>query len=270
MPQSSQRRHGRVSPIAERRARAEAARVVSGLGLELPEHIRIEDIAWSKGLRITEGGLTGAAARVASFNGRGVIRVRAGDLDSPRGRFSIAHELGHFLLHQARMRACSDTDMTALHTDGRDEAQANVFAAELLVPEAMCRPLCDVIEPDLSTARLIADTFNVSLTAAAFRLVELVAVPCALLFVEASRIRWFRAGGAFRARLNTLGPPHRLSLVARALRERRSQGPEAVDAECWLEDDESALELVEDVVVMPSLGGALVLLQAPDRDEDEE
>ncbi len=244
--------------------------MVAGLGLELPEHIRIEDIAWSRGLRVTEGGLTGAAARVASLNGRGVIRVRAGDLDSPRGRFSVAHELGHFLLHQARMRACSDTDMTALHTDGRDEAQANVFASELLVPEAMCRPFCEVTEPDLSTARLIAHTFNVSLTAAAFRLVELVAVPCALLFVEPSRIRWFRTGGAFRARLNILGPPHRLSLAARAMTERRSQGPEVVDAGCWLEDDDCSVELVEDVVVMPSLGGALVLLQAPGGDDDEE
>jgi Zn-dependent peptidase ImmA (M78 family) len=99
-----------------------------------------------------------------------------------RQRFSIAHELGHYLLH----RNSSDLFVDAApiffrddrSSDGteRQEIQANAFAAELLMPEDMLRaqltnrPL-DVFD-DIAM-RQLAVRFGVSVQALSIRLTRL-------------------------------------------------------------------------------------------------
>jgi hypothetical protein len=86
----------------------------------------------------------------ANANG-GYILVNSDD-PVPRRRFTAAHELGHFLLH---FRAAEvdpiagflQEDETIAETDDEHqdlatmERQANLFAAELLMPEAICRQI---------------------------------------------------------------------------------------------------------------------------------
>ncbi len=62
----------------------------------------------------------------------------------PRRRFTAAHELGHFVLHRATMgRFRADTDWTLREADDDVadgmEREANRFAAELLLPDDVCR-----------------------------------------------------------------------------------------------------------------------------------
>ena len=79
-----------------------------------------------------------------------------------RFRFSIAHELGHYLLRHR----------TVAHIDGERspqlERQADIFAAELLLPEAYLRA-------DLETHTLpeLAERYRVSRQALEIRLKNL-------------------------------------------------------------------------------------------------
>ena len=89
--------------------------------------------------------------------GGGYILVRADD-PLPRRRFTAAHELGHYLLHfLPRLDAERDRVMQIVQDDGADtvredeelslpemERQANQFAAELLMPEAVCRTVTEL------------------------------------------------------------------------------------------------------------------------------
>ena len=88
----------------------------------------------------------------------GYILVRADD-PLPRRRFTAAHELGHSLLHfLPRWQATKDVETYLEQDDAADmvreeekaaddkalslpemERQANQFAAELLMPESVCR-----------------------------------------------------------------------------------------------------------------------------------
>jgi Zn-dependent peptidase ImmA (M78 family) len=84
----------------------------------------------------------------------GYIFVRRGD-NLPRRRFTAAHELGHYRLHLAPALARSDyADAEMIQSDeeiaesgeadlAAMERQANRFAAELIMPEAVCRSLLD-------------------------------------------------------------------------------------------------------------------------------
>jgi hypothetical protein len=100
---------------------------------------------------------------VANASG-GYIFVRA-DADNPisRRRFTAAHELGHYLLHflPSLEKRC-DSDVYFVQSDSKEtvqegaeagndkvlslpelERQANRFAAELLMPESICRAVSE-------------------------------------------------------------------------------------------------------------------------------
>jgi Zn-dependent peptidase ImmA (M78 family) len=100
-----------------------------------------------------------------------------------RQRFTIAHELGHFLLHtndkvhvdrgfEVRLRNEESSQGTNV-----DEKEANLFAAELLMPkEFIERDLQDIEAVDLMEERTIkslAEKYQVSAHAFAFRLAYL-------------------------------------------------------------------------------------------------
>jgi hypothetical protein len=91
--------------------------------------------------------------------GGGCVLVRRDD-PLPRRRFSAAHELGHYLMHhrpewladdepdaitddepEAVIEAAPDDDAIADPALVERERQANRFAAELLMPAALCRHL---------------------------------------------------------------------------------------------------------------------------------
>lgn len=99
-----------------------------------------------------------------------------------RQRFTIAHELGHFLLHQEATKVFVDSTLTFYRdersSDGiyQQEIEANTFAAELLLPEQAVRAAfsqsnIDIFD-DVAIARLAA-RFDVSAQALMIRLVRL-------------------------------------------------------------------------------------------------
>lgn len=83
-----------------------------------------------------------------------------------RQRFTVAHEIGHFLLHKPKER---HSDVTFARRSGgrnRMEMEADNFAANLLMPEAEFRSLIASGETSLDR---IASKFGVSVMAAKYR-----------------------------------------------------------------------------------------------------
>jgi len=87
-----------------------------------------------------------------------------------RQRFTIAHEIGHFVLHKPSERIIDIT--FARRAGGRDriENEADEFAAKLLMPEATVRSL---IASGLSSLEALANHFRVSLMAVKYRVQSL-------------------------------------------------------------------------------------------------
>ena len=82
-----------------------------------------------------------------------------------RLRFTIAHEIGHFLLHQDR--AVTERGGATNRATARFEHEADQFAAELLMPEHLVR---QAVLEDGADARRLADRFDVSAQAMSLRL----------------------------------------------------------------------------------------------------
>lgn len=254
-----------------RRAEEIARKLLAEYGLVEPMPIPVEDIAWDKGAEIVHGGLRGATARLTMLEERAVIRVADGSESAGRVRFSVAHELGHFLLHRARLpEFCQEVDFHAWQSSRPLEQEANVFATELLLPTEMVRPLCEVEEVDFAPARQLADRFDVSLTAAAIRFVTFCPAPCALAMSDSRHVRWSWPNPVWRGVLRRTGDSlHAQSLAARVLRQGLSLEEDSVGVDVWLDDAaELDFEIIEFVVKMPKLGVALSLLWGQESEDE--
>lgn len=129
-----------------------------------------------------EGGLSGMVHRRP--DGSGVIGVNS--YHSPmRQRFTIAHEIGHLLLHgdeevhiDEKLPLGRRDELSSQAKDPR-EIEANQFAAELLMPESLVRDVVGQIvedDPKISVDEAIEKlgrTFRVSQLAMTHRLTNL-------------------------------------------------------------------------------------------------
>lgn len=96
------------------------------------------------------------------------IYVSAMDSED-RQRFTIAHELGHYFIHY--LQDTSGTPKTQYYRTsyaqgGREEYEANIFAASLLMPEQKFKQHFKLRDGDLSA---VARDFGVSIAAAGVR-----------------------------------------------------------------------------------------------------
>ena len=147
-------------------------------GAEIP--VPVESIAedWL-GLRIEETDLGDCSGML--IPSERLIRVNAseamsGDTPTRRIRFTIAHELGHWICHARGLddapTFCRSQDL-AQDADRALEREANVFGAELLMPEAAVRAAWAAL-PDTAG---VAERFGVSRLAAQWRLYSFDLVP---------------------------------------------------------------------------------------------
>jgi Zn-dependent peptidase ImmA (M78 family) len=92
--------------------------------------------------------------------------VLRGATSEQRRRFTIAHEIGHFVLHPQRLAPNRGGDPGNAARQ-QQEHEADQFAAELLMPEDLVREAVVLHGPD---AVRLADRFGVSRAAMQVRL----------------------------------------------------------------------------------------------------
>lgn len=126
-----------------------------------------------------EGELSGMVHRRP--DGKAVIGVNSSH-SANRQRFTIAHELGHLLLHGEEevhideKRPLGRRDEVSSQAVDPREIEANQFAAELLMPASFVRVRVDALDPSTSMEEaidLLAREFDVSSQAMTHRLTNL-------------------------------------------------------------------------------------------------
>lgn len=123
---------------------------------------------------------TGISGQIAREGNRYVIRVNRNEARE-RQRFTIGHELSHFLLHKdvvdASPRGITDNVLYRSGAPERIEYEANRLAADLVMPMALVeQKLRDEFNGIVTEATIesLADSFEVSKAAMEIRLSTLV------------------------------------------------------------------------------------------------
>lgn len=156
-----------------KRAEREAERLVAKYYKKPP--VDPEAIAEAEGVRVVYARFNGAmSAKIAGYSDPNRSRIVVNqDLPFNRKTYTIAHELGHYVLHKDYL---SDDGAYQIFPrmnsyDGPkppEEQEADAFAANLLVPIEMLRTYAD-----LASIRELAQMFMVSQDVILFRMKHL-------------------------------------------------------------------------------------------------
>lgn len=196
-----------------------------------------------------------------------------------RRRFSIGHEFGHYHMpkhHATTYFKCTEADMRTRAGDtARLEWEANEFAAELLMPRNLFS--ADAAKRDLSfeTVHHLAakEMYDVSVTAAAWRLVQVSREPCALVATWAGRVEWVARSASFRLPLIEKRQPLSPDSIAAAVRrgDVLSGGSESVPWYAWFDGTSTEhVQLLESAHSIPSLDQVLSLLWVIEADPEDD
>jgi Zn-dependent peptidase ImmA (M78 family) len=166
------------------RAEREAVRLLGETGQQRALPVDVEAIARHLGAQIVAEHLDRTVSGMLyRDDDHVVIGVNAAHPERRR-RYTIAHELGHLVLHKGRPLVVDHVrvnfrDANSSTATDYEEIQANAFAAELLMPHdqviANARPAFEGPESrsEAIVVRDLADGFDVSEQAMEYRLINL-------------------------------------------------------------------------------------------------
>jgi Zn-dependent peptidase ImmA (M78 family) len=244
-----------------------ARQVLRDLDLKHPTELEIEAIAYARGALVRAAPTKGARANLLRMGARGVISVD--DLRFEERRWAIAHELGHFETHAnvSYLGFCTGEDLRAdYHGSGR-EPEANAFAAELLMPEQLFQKRVDKVpKPSWRSVQEMATEFQVSLTAAAHRFVELSWERVALFISKDGKIVSSRGRRDFGTRRKKNEQLDSESLAYDYFAKQKTwPGAQRVSAEAWSPTARDNEEVYEELFPLHSYKSVLSLVWFPAR-----
>ena len=165
------------------KAETEATRLLAETGQEVDLPVDVAAIARHLDAQVVEEKFDRAVSGMLYRDGdHVVIGVNSAHVDRRR-RFTIAHEIGHLVLHKGRPLVLDHVrvnfrDANSSTASDLEEIQANAFAAEILMPKdqviANARRL--LADDSMTEAAVIADLaqgFDVSEQAMEYRLINL-------------------------------------------------------------------------------------------------
>ena len=224
-----------------------------------------------------------AALVTDAVKSSGAVLVAKGQ-SQQRRRFSIGHELGHFLIPTHTMPVgapllCSAEQLRLLDTKDQDrrrrmEAEANRFAALLLMPPPILRAeLRKIRSPEVSDIVRLASLFGVSKDAMARAYVDNSRQALAIIVIRNGRLlRLCRNDRQFPWIDVALGMPvPQRSAYLDGIRNPGDVSPiEDCEPEVWLSSTSARkVEVMTEQVLEQKSGFALLMLHAEMSDDDD-
>lgn len=236
-------------------SRAIARKTITDLGINTPSDLMyLEDICWALGAFVQYEDLDGAEARISMDDEQAVITVQQNIKYPARTRFSVGHELGHFLLHKGKQNnfLCNPKDMQdwfASEAQKQLEVEANEFSIELLIPHDFALPILKKQKPSWSAVQEIAETFQMSLSASIKRFIELSPEAVAAVYFNKNGVTHHFRSKSFEDNNFWVdkGPLSRATFAFDAAQGKAPDGMMSVSASDWFKvkpwlEDETILE----------------------------
>jgi len=204
-------------------------------GIVKPADLSLDTILACKNIFVREAEIDGAEARILMREDSAVITISNRIQNQQKRKFILSHELGHFVMHRFNQLMLTDTDETFdswyKNNFVDQEVEANLFAAEYLMPsklfEKVCKSVCkdhpEILRDGLDLPVLmdaIARYFDVSMTAAFLRFVDCGIHPVIAVGCKDGIVSWFKWSSDF---------PHYIHAFNRHLPPR----PESVASEVF-------------------------------------
>lgn len=197
---------------------------------------------------------------------KGIIAVKRNIREQGRKRFTICHEIGHFILpgHGTKDCICKADEVESWRRSlPEQELAANRFAGELLLPYKEVAPLVQRKTATISLAKDISKEFGSSLTAASLKCVDVTEEKCALVYCVNGFIKWYKPNDNFRYHVHVGRKLTEESYAGQLFNNPSLDDPNgAVPADAWLQSDRllSDARLWEDSILLRHYNSVLTIL----------
>ncbi len=214
-----------------------------------------------------------------SFKSDGTLYICTNASDRlERQRFTVCHEIAH-----AAMNLPSDHQTATLWSYVKKplaEVFCDIFAAELLLPFPLFKPLAEKATLGFAVIDDLAAQFCASISATGSRLAAVVSTPCAFVLSEQGRVRYASRSASLREANAWISPRMELPPNSQSVMARTGEAHSiaSIDADAWFNDWERGGVLREEARHSSKWDQTLTLLWfedeevpvAPARNEAEE
>jgi Zn-dependent peptidase ImmA (M78 family) len=191
--------------IRNRKGSNKAKALLEEIGFDEITDIPMDIFVAGLGATLIEEQLPNSDGKIIRGNSKTLIKVNSDIQFEERKRFTIAHEIGHYLIHDKLNLEVHDETSNTLNwfnateqqaKKGIQEWEANDFASELLMPEDIIRKATfkKKFTPDL--AKELSERFKTSLTSIIYRLLSLNIYPLFVVFINNGQVKyWSKSDG---------------------------------------------------------------------------
>lgn len=162
--------------------------------------LNLEEIANAESLIIEESNISGSLGKIIFNEDYGLILVNKSINNEGLKRFTIAHEIGHYLIskYSSENKHSWTIDSFGDYTSNmKYETEADHFAAELLMHKPWFSKFIKNTPVCIDLIKNIAAEFRVSLTAAAIRYAKIGQYPVAVILSKNNLVQWSVIGSYF-------------------------------------------------------------------------
>lgn len=169
------------------------------IALEYDETITpLEKIRENEGLSVFYDDYGNAFDGIIIYDSEFYIHIntkRGNRVNSTRGRFTLAHELGHYFIDNHRnglQRGLLEPHPSKNNEEKHQkiEREADYFASCLLMPEERFRKDCLKRKFNFTIIEDLAEKYHVSLTACAIRFADIGNHPIMIVYCEDNEVKW--------------------------------------------------------------------------------
>lgn len=227
--------------------------ILFDLGISEPEDIDLELIASHCGASIEYKPLSSCEACLIGHGHSANIIINSSSHPS-RKRFSIAHELGHWM-HDREIAKfnCSESNLALDWGILNAEMRANLYAANLLIPKPLLNEFIKNRPPTFELILEVANAFRTSITSSAIRVIKLCQHNAMLVLNSPDKREWFIRSPFLEEMSIKIWPEESPGTETNAFKLLNGQTsllePTTVSADNWISNDGSGdYEIVEDSI----------------------
>lgn len=205
--------------IKNRKGSNRAKALLEEIGFDEITDIPMDIFVAALGATLVEEKLSSSDGKIIRGKSKTLIKINSEIQFEERKRFTIAHEVGHYLLHDKLDLEVHNETANTLNwfnsaeqqaKKGIQEWEANDFASELLMPEDTIRKVTyrRKFSPDL--VKELSERFKTSLTSIIYRLLTLNIYPLFVVFINNGAVKYWSKSDGYWIKIKDitkLGPP---------------------------------------------------------------
>ncbi len=224
--------------------------------LNIEEAIDIEDLIRKMNIRLVIADLPEGILGACKVEGlKRLIVVSSKVYNEEQKRFTLAHELGHILIHRGT-HYFSKEDVTTIYTNKQKEDEADRFAVELLLPSKTIRTIIRENDVDFELIKQVAQRYKMSLIATSIRITEVTNENIIIIYHRNNIIKWWHKSNGeifFNERYEGID-------LAR-IEQEKDIPSKKVELNLWLSEDEDLYSCYEETIYFNKLNEYITLVQ---------